>query len=162
MSLPQQRLDLLQQPRQIDRLGIEVIAPRGERLLAVAGHRIGREGNDGNVAGLPCGLDLPRGLPAIEHRKAEIHQYDVGPLACGELHAARAVAGDHHAMPLTLQAALEDEDVVLVVFHVQDLHARISWLLACRPRSIERGSIRLSSNSSWPSSEAFFRITRST
>ena len=38
-----ERLDLRQQARQIDRLGVEVVATRRQRLLPVAGHRIGRQ-----------------------------------------------------------------------------------------------------------------------
>ena len=80
----------------------------------------------------------------------------------GGLPATGAIARDYHGMPLALEAALQDKDIVLIIFYIQDFHARTSLTFACWPRSIDRGSIRPSSRSSSPSSEAFFRITRST
>src|SRR5437764_695410 len=161
-SLVEQALDLPQQPRQLDRLGVEVVAPRRQRFLTVAAHRIGRQGDNGYVPSVLFSLELARRRPAIQHRQAEIHQNHIGPLARGELHASGAIARDHDRVPLALEAALQDIDVVLIVLYVQNLHASISLTFACLPRSIERGSIRPSSRSSSLSSEALLRITCST
>ena len=76
--------------------------------------------------------------------------------------ASGAIARDYHGMPLALEAALQHKDIVLIIFYIQDFHARTSLTFACWPRSIDRGSIRPSSRSSSSSSEALFRITRST
>src|SRR3989440_9258407 len=158
----QQRTNLFEQARDCDRLGVEFVAARSESLLAVTGHRIGRQGDDGNVPCLLCSLDLARRLPSIEHGQAQIHQNHIGPLDCRKLHTAGAIARNYHGMAVALEALLQDEDVVLIVLYIQDFHARISLTFACWPRSIERGSIRPSSRSSSSRSEAFFRITCST
>src|SRR5436305_8315914 len=161
-SLVEQALDLPQQSRQLDRLGIEVVAARRERFLTVTAHRIGGEGDDGYVPSVLRSLELARRRPAIQHRQAQIHQNPIRPLARGKLHATGPLARDHYRMPLALEAALQDIDVVLIILYVQNLHARISLTFACLPRSIERGSMRPSSRSSSLSSEALLRITCST
>ena len=42
----EQRLDLVEQPLQLDRLGVVVVAARRHRLLAIAGHRVRGERDD--------------------------------------------------------------------------------------------------------------------
>src|ERR1700741_891547 len=114
------------------------------------------------MAGLLGGLDPAGSFPAIEHRQAEIHEDHVGLLADREFYATGTVARDHYGVALTLEAALKHVDVVLIVFDIQNLHARTPFTLACWPRSIESGSMRPNSRSSSFSSEALFRMTRST
>ena len=76
-ALSSKRLDLLQEARKLHGLGVEVVATDGERLLAVLGHRVGGERDDGNGAGARIALDAPRRLPAVDHGQADVHQDQV-------------------------------------------------------------------------------------
>src|SRR2546430_16147708 len=105
---------------------------------------------------------MARRREAIHQLEARIHHNHAGRLGGRELDATGAIGRGHHRMPLALEAALQDKDVVLIILYIQDLHARISLTFACCPRSIDRGSIRPSSRSSSPSSEAFLRMTCAT
>jgi hypothetical protein len=45
------------QPIELDRLGVELVAPRGERLFALAGERMRGQRDDEDVAGLRIALE---------------------------------------------------------------------------------------------------------
>src|SRR5262249_22215826 len=45
------------QPIELDRLGVELVAPRRERLFALAGERMRRQRDDRDVAGLRIALE---------------------------------------------------------------------------------------------------------
>src|SRR5262245_16016282 len=78
------------QPIKFDRLGVELVASRRERLFALTGERMRGQRDDGDVAGLRTALEPPRGLPAIDIGHFEIHQDDVGTFA--ERHRAAPLA----------------------------------------------------------------------
>src|SRR5260370_16702683 len=59
---PELRLDLLEQPGEIDGLGVEVVAARCDRLLPVARHGVRGERDHRDRAGLGGRLD-PAGRP---------------------------------------------------------------------------------------------------
>src|SRR5262245_3947246 len=108
------------QPIEFDRLGVELVASRRERLFALTGERMRGQGDDGDVAGLRTALEPPRGLPAIDIGHFEIHQDDVGTFA--ERHRAAPLAvlrRQHLEIAEQLESHLEHEDVVVVVFHVK-------------------------------------------
>src|SRR5215471_1687944 len=108
------------QPIEFDRLGVELVASRRERLFALTGERMRGQGDDGDVAGLRTALEPPRGLPAIDIGHFEIHQDDVGTFA--ERHRAAPLAVlrcQHFEIAEQLESHLEHEDVVVVVFHVK-------------------------------------------
>src|SRR2546423_6315514 len=63
-SLVEQALDLPQQPRQLDRLGIEVVTPHGQRIIAVAGHGVSGQRHDRDMAGLRRRPAVPPFPPA--------------------------------------------------------------------------------------------------
>ena len=48
---PEERLDLPQQPGQLDGLGVVVVAARGQRLVAIARHRVRGQRDHRDVAG---------------------------------------------------------------------------------------------------------------
>src|SRR6516164_11864909 len=74
------------QPIKFDRLGVELVAPRRERLFAFAGERVRGQGDDWDVAGLRIALEPSCGFPAVDHGHFEVHQDDIGALA--ERHCA--------------------------------------------------------------------------
>src|SRR6266700_291959 len=55
-----------------DRFGVELLAPRGNRLLALAGQRMGGQSDDGNVLGLRVAFQTPRGFPAVNNGHFEV------------------------------------------------------------------------------------------
>src|SRR5262249_26602659 len=81
------------QPIEFDRLGVELVAPRRERLFAFTGERMRGERDDRDVAGLRTALEPPRGLPAVEDGHFKVHQDDIRSLGSGHLAALLAVLG---------------------------------------------------------------------
>src|SRR5215475_3904547 len=81
---------------EFDRLGVELIAPRRERLFALAGQRMCRQGDDGDLAGLRIALEPSRSFPAVDDGHFEVHQDDVGPLGRGDLAALLAILRRQH------------------------------------------------------------------
>ena len=77
------------------------------------------------MPGFGRGLDLTRCLPAVEHGQAQIHQDHVGPLAQRHCDALRAVGGDDDGVTRPGQTVLQHEDIVFVVFDVQNFHLRL-------------------------------------
>src|SRR5271169_6373700 len=63
-----QPLDLGEQTVEIDRFGLEVVAAGGERLLAIACHRVGGQRENRNAAGYGVGLQAPCRLPTVDLR----------------------------------------------------------------------------------------------
>src|SRR5436190_963349 len=68
----QQGLHLSKETRQIDGLRVEIIAARGKGPFLVGGHGVRGQGNEGHRLGGVCGLDLLRGLPAVDHGKTHV------------------------------------------------------------------------------------------
>src|SRR5262249_50876371 len=69
--------DLPEQAGDLDRLGVVLVAPGGQGLLPVPGHRVGRQGDHRDVPGLRVGLELARRLPPIQDRQAHVHQDEI-------------------------------------------------------------------------------------
>src|SRR5262245_23013635 len=61
----QERVDLPQEAREVDRLRVEVVAARLVGLVAVAEHRVGRERDDRDRLRRVVRLQAPRDLPAV-------------------------------------------------------------------------------------------------
>ena len=119
--------DLLEKPRQVDWLGVVVVATGGERLFAIRSERMGGQGDDRDRCRRGIGLEPPRRLPAVEHGKAHVHQYDFGSFLRRHGDTLRPVDGDQHFVPLSCEAAREHVPVHLVVFDQKDLrHFRSS------------------------------------
>src|SRR5262249_23447444 len=106
---------------EFDRLGVELVAPRRERLLAFTGERVRGQCDNGDVAGLRIALEPPRGFPAVDIGHFEIHQDDVRALGSGHLAALLAILRRQHLeIAEQLEPHLEHEDVVVVVFDVKN------------------------------------------
>src|SRR5215471_7988624 len=120
------------QPIKFDRLGVELVAPRRERLFALAGERVRGQRDDRDVTSLRIALEPPRGLPAVHDGHFEVHQDDIGALANRHCAALLAILRRQHLeIAEQLEPHLEHEDVVVVVFHVKHFGhdaASISWL----------------------------------
>src|SRR5262245_55937172 len=107
---------------ELDRLGLELVASGGERLLARTGERMRGERNDRNVTRVRIALEAARGLPAVDARHFKVHQHDVRPLGGGHLAALLAIlGGEHLELVGELEPHLEHVDVVVVVFDVENV-----------------------------------------
>src|SRR3981081_2854506 len=91
-NTPQRR----DQPIEFDRLGIKLVAPRGERLFAFAGECMCGKSDNWDVAGLRLALESPRGLPTVDDRHFEVHQDDVRLLGSRHLAPFLAVLRRQH------------------------------------------------------------------
>src|SRR5690606_36296175 len=117
----EQRRYLGEKASEIYRLRFKVIAPDGSRTYLVAGHGVRGERDDGNVAGPRIGFQFCRRIPAIEHRKAQIHQDDVGMFLPGSADAFGAVSGQDHPILLPFEAPAQHIATHLVVLNDEDL-----------------------------------------
>src|SRR4029077_11694981 len=108
------------QPIKFNRFGVESVAPRRERLFALAGKRMRGERDDWDVARLRIALEPSCGFPAVDHGHFEVHQDDIGALA--DCHCAPLLAilrRQHLEIAEKLEPHLEHEDVVVVVFDIK-------------------------------------------
>src|SRR5262249_29897550 len=100
------------QPIEFDRFGVELVAPRRERM--------GGQRDDRDVAGLWIALEPSRGFPTIDDRHFEVHQDDIWALANRHGAALLAVLRRQHLeIAKQLEPHLEHKDVVVVVFDVK-------------------------------------------
>src|SRR5262245_5876984 len=67
-------LDGGEQRFELDRFDIELVAPHGNGLLALAVQRVRGHANDRDVTGLRVVLEGPHGFPAVNDRHFEVHQ----------------------------------------------------------------------------------------
>src|SRR5277367_6485551 len=71
-------LDLAEQSRQVDGLGIEIRAADLDALGAIARQRVRGQRDDGDRSGCRGGLDQLRRFPAVHWAECYVHQYQVG------------------------------------------------------------------------------------
>src|SRR5579863_3980361 len=76
-SPARQRLDLCQEARQIDRLGVVIVAARREGTITIAGHRMSRQADHRNRLGGGVAFEPPGRLPAVDPWQAHVHQNEV-------------------------------------------------------------------------------------
>src|ERR1700730_11569961 len=108
------------QPIKFDRLGVELVASRGERLFAFTGERVRGQGDDWDVAGLRIALEPSCGFPAVHDGHFEVHQDDIGALANRHCAALLAILRRQHLeIAEQLEPHLEHEDVVVIVLDVK-------------------------------------------
>src|SRR5262245_37092857 len=119
----QQRLNFLQQPRELYRLGVEVVAAGGKRLLAFADHRVRGERDDRNAPRLRRAFQSPGRLPSIHDRETQIHEDQIRMLRIGECDALCAIGCGQDRVTEASETLFDHVDVVLVVFDVENLHA---------------------------------------
>src|SRR5258708_3376780 len=79
------------QTLEFDRFGIELVAPCGNGLLALALHRMRGHADDWDVPGLRIVLETPHGFPTIVVRHFEVHQDHARVLAPGYTSALLAL-----------------------------------------------------------------------
>src|SRR5204863_9430064 len=80
-SLVEQALDLPQQSRQLDRLGIEVVTPHRQGVIAVAAHGVSGQRHDRDMAGVRRWLEFPRGVLTVAPRQTVNHTDQIGRAA---------------------------------------------------------------------------------
>src|SRR5215472_4592926 len=103
-----------------NRFGIKLLAPRGNRLFALAGQRMCGQGDDGNVLGLRVAFQTPRGFPAINNGHFEVHQDNIRLLGRRHLASFLTVRGlENLEIPKKLKSHFEHIDVVVVVFDIK-------------------------------------------
>src|SRR5215471_18798686 len=108
------------QTLEFDRFGIELLAPRGDRLLALASQRMCGQSDDGNVLGLPVAFQTPGRFPAVNDRHFEVHQDNIRLLGCRHLGPCLAVLGrENLEIPKKLKPHFEHIHVVVVVFDIK-------------------------------------------
>src|SRR6516225_7620849 len=101
-----------------DRFGVELLAPRGNRPLALARQRMCRQSDDGNVLGLRVAFQTPRGFPAVNNGHFEVHQDNIRLL--GRRHLAPFLAvrrRENLEIPKKLEPHFEHIDVVFDIKH---------------------------------------------
>src|SRR5262249_12350833 len=76
--LLQQRSDLLDQLLELNRLGLEVVAAGGERLVAALLRNVGGHDDDGDTLRFRLVLQAARRLPAVQPRKPQVHDDEIG------------------------------------------------------------------------------------
>src|SRR6516164_6299959 len=103
-----------------DRFGVELLTPRGNRLLALARQRMCGQSDDGNVLGLRVAFQTPRGFPAVHNGHFEVHQDNIRLLDRRHLAPFLAVLGrENLEIPKKLKPHFEHIDVVVVVFDIK-------------------------------------------
>src|SRR5262245_23450885 len=108
------------QPVELDRLGVKLVAPCRERLFALTGERMRGQRDDGDVAGLRTALEPSCSFPAVDHGHFQVHQDDIRALANRHCAALLAILRRQHLeIAEQLEPHLEHEDVVVVVFDVK-------------------------------------------
>src|SRR5215467_1174029 len=108
------------QTLEFDRFRIELLASRGNRLLALAGERMCGQNDNRNVLGLRVAFQPPRGFPAVNDGHFEVHQDNIRLLGLRHLAPFLAVLGrDNLEIPKKLKPHFEHIDVVVVVFDVK-------------------------------------------
>src|SRR5262249_47907384 len=108
------------QPIELDRLGIELVAAGGERLFPGSAERVRRERDDRDVARLRVGLEPPPRPPPGARATLQTQEAAAGRL--GKRHAAPLPPVLRHPAPVTVQQLephLEHVDVVVVVLDVE-------------------------------------------
>src|SRR5262245_41784679 len=116
-----QLANFAQQPIKLHRLSIELVTSGRERLLALAGKRMGRQADDRHVARLGVALQAPCRFPAVDDRHLQVHQDKVRPLGSRNLASFLAILGDQHFELISeLKPHLEHVSAVLVVFDVEN------------------------------------------
>src|SRR5262249_24084639 len=106
---------------------IELLAPRGNRLLALASQRMSGQGNDWNVLGLPVAFQTSGRFPAVNDGHFEVHQDDIRLLGCRHLGPCLAVLGrENLEIPKKLKPHFEHIHVGVIVFDIKPLRTGVS------------------------------------
>jgi hypothetical protein len=122
LSFGERPCDFCQQAIELEWLSVTVIATRGQRLLAIAHHGVGGEGDDGNVARCRIGLKSSRRLPTVNYRKVQIHENYIGPLGdrlgdpFGSVHR-----GDHLVPAERFETQRQRIQIVVIVLNIEKL-----------------------------------------
>src|SRR5579863_2199853 len=116
-----QRVDLFEQARHLDRLGIIIITASLDRFLAIAGHRMRRKRDDWDCRRGLARPDATGCLPTVDDGQAHVHQDQVRALALGHDDALLAIEGHDHLEAVSDKAAREHVAVHFVVFDQQYL-----------------------------------------
>src|SRR5262245_8999487 len=107
---------------ELNRVSIQLVTPRSERLFTLASQCMCGESDNRNVACCWTALQPPRGFPAVDHRHFEVHQDEIRLLRCSHLTALFAVLSrQHFEVPEQLEPHLEHVDVVVIVFDIENL-----------------------------------------
>ena len=116
----QQGPDFRKKARELDRLGVIVVTTGIERALPVARHGVRSQRDHRNRARLRVRLDLPRRLPAINHRQAHVHQDEIGLERMRQFQTFASVRCGNGFESFPRETPRQHVAVHLVVFDHQD------------------------------------------
>src|SRR5262249_28877132 len=130
---------LSEQLARTERLGDVTVAAGWTRVGLSSVQGVGGDGDDGSGTQGRVALDAARRLVAIDHRKVDVHQDQIGPLLLCQLDALLPVRGLDQLIAGGAQKVAQDGAVVLLVFDDKDALAHAAPL---------RSSV-LTGNSTW-------------
>jgi hypothetical protein len=106
-------------------LGHIVIAASGTSFLLISLHSEGAHRDNGRRRKFRVGLDLLRGLIAVEHRKLDVHQDEIGQVGLRFGHPLPPIGSFNHVVARAGQQDAKDTAQVLLVLH--DENALAHW-----------------------------------
>src|SRR5262245_31341964 len=112
IGLLEKRTDLLDQSLELNRLGFEVVAAGGKRLLAALLLYVGCDDDDRDVLRLRLVFQAARRLPAIQPGEPEVHHDEIGEQGLGPTDSLCAIRGDFDLESVEAQALVEREQIV--------------------------------------------------
>src|SRR5262249_42753743 len=111
---------LSEQLARTERLGDVTVAAGRTRLGLISAQGVGGDGDDGSATQGRIALDAARRLVAVDHRKVDVHQDQIGPFLLCQLDALLPVRGLDQLIAGAAQKVTQDGAVVLLVFDNKD------------------------------------------
>jgi hypothetical protein len=123
-------LDLSEQTRKIDRLGIEVAATDLDAAATIAFERVGCQCDYGRRRGRQVRSNEPCRFPPIHSAQRDVHQNQIRFGVAGQLHASRPILGTQNLVTSAAQTPTQHVAIGLVIFDKKDsMHGLLS--LSC-------------------------------
>jgi hypothetical protein len=123
-------LDLSEQTRKIDRLGIEVAATDLDAAAAIAFERVGCQRDYGRRRARRVRSNEPCRFPPIHRTQCDVHQNQIRLGVAGQLYASRSILGAQNLITSALETPTQHVAIGLVVFDKKDsMHGLLS--LSC-------------------------------
>src|SRR2546423_1588033 len=115
-----QGFDFSQQTRQLDWLGVKIIAAGLARFLFVIGHSVSGQSNDWNKPSGFVGFQTARSFPTVDYRQTHVHEDDIRTFEARFFNSFGAVEREGDAISFALQSPGEHVPIHFVIFDEQD------------------------------------------